>query len=152
MHSIRLPIEKFVLQCVLVHCWFPKCCPQIRVDMFLWCCHARACYMCRARFHICFWFCLRKRKFYRNELIFFKSFCPNFLEKWFLVSRNLMFSKSFKTSSSKGFNSKMVGGVLLDERPKWLVFSWFFSPFRKKWAFHLMRFMFPPHAHYPVEL
>ena len=51
-----------------------------------------------------------KTKILSDELIFCKSFAK-VSWKWFLVSRNLVFSKSFKTSSSKGFNSKMVGGV-----------------------------------------
>ena len=53
-----------------------------------------------------------------DELI--KSFAKVSWKQVF-VSRSLMFFQ-FITSSSKGYNSKTVGGVLL------LVFSWLFSP------------------------
>ena len=35
------------------------------------------------------------------------------------------------TFSAKGFNSEMMGGVLVDERPKRLVFPWLVFPWLK---------------------
>ena len=116
MHSIRLPIERLSAMCFssLLISEMLSSDPCLYVFVMLSC---KSLLYVSSEVSYMFLVLSAKTKILSDELIFFKSFAK-FSWKWFLVSRNLMFSKSFKTSSSKGFNSKMVGDVLLDERPK----------------------------------
>ena len=114
MHSMRLPNES------LFAIWFSSLFiskmlssdPRFFVVFLILSCNSL--FYVSSKFHI-FLVLSAKTNIMSDELIFFKLF-SKVSWKGFFVSWNLMFSNNLTTSFSKGFNSKTVGGVLLDKR------------------------------------